>query len=235
MSTVNTHHGPGHHHAHHFDSAEAEYEASKFGTWTFLVTEILMFGGLFVGYILYHGKYPEMFHAGSKFLDWKLGALNTVVLLMSSLTMALSIYYAQKNDKTKMLMNLYITLICGFIFMGVKYIEYTHKFHMGLYPGAMFNPHGPEAQAVAAQFSNIAMYFSFYFCMTALHGSHVIVGMLLITWCIVRGHRGEFNSSYYTPVECVGLFLAFGRFDLDLPISVTLLGRLRRASHGNAH
>ncbi|NJL26248.1 MAG: cytochrome c oxidase subunit 3 family protein, partial [Calothrix sp. SM1_5_4] len=77
MSTAKTA-ADGHHHAHHFQSAEHEYNASKFGTWTFLVTEILMFGGLFVGYIIYHGKYPAMFHAGSTFLDWKLGAFNTV-------------------------------------------------------------------------------------------------------------------------------------------------------------
>jgi len=207
MSTVNTAAGSHHHHhAHHYESAEAEYEASKFGTWTFLITEILMFGGLFVGYILYHEKFPEMFHAGSKFLDWKLGALNTVVLLFSSLTMALSIHYAQHNDKKKTLINLYITLICACIFMVVKYIEYTHKFHMGLYPGHYFHPHEAWVADIAAKYPNLAMYFSFYFCMTGLHGSHVLAGMGLIIWLIIRTHRGEFNSHYYTPLECVGLF-----------------------------
>lgn len=205
MSTANTH-AHGHHHAHHFESAEAEYNASKLGTWTFLATEILMFGGLFVGYIIFHGKYPEMFHAGSTFLDWKLGALNTIVLLLSSLTMALSIYYAQHNDKAKTLLNLYVTLACGFIFMCVKYIEYTHKIHMGLLPGELFHPHGHGVEEVASQFSNLGMYFSFYFCMTGLHGSHVLAGMVLITWLIIRTHRGEFSSEYWTPLECVGLF-----------------------------
>jgi cytochrome c oxidase subunit III len=201
MSTV-SHSTSGHPHAHHFESAEHEYETTKFGTWAFLVTEILMFGGLFVGYIIYHQKYPEMFHAGSKFLDWKLGALNTVVLLASSLTMALSIYYAQQNNKAKTLLNLYITLACGFIFLIVKYFEYSHKLHLGIAPGSYFSYAGPEA----SQFSNLAMYFSFYFCMTALHGSHVVVGMGLIAWVIVRAHRGEFSSKYFTPLECVGLF-----------------------------
>ncbi|MGE4130934.1 MAG: cytochrome c oxidase subunit 3 family protein [Bdellovibrionales bacterium] len=200
MSIASTEHG--HHHAHHFESAEHEYESSKFGTWTFLVTEILMFGGLFVGYIIFHQLYPEMFHAGSKFLDWKLGGLNTIVLLISSLTMALSIYYAQHNDKGKTLLNLYITLACGFIFMIVKYIEYSHKIHIGVVPGHFFHYDGPEAQ----QFSNLSMYFAFYFCMTGLHGSHVLAGMGLIAWLIVRTHRGEFSSKYYTPLECVGLF-----------------------------
>lgn len=207
MSTVS--HAPGeHHHAHHFNSAEHEYDAAKFGTWTFLVTEILMFGGLFVGYVIFHSKFPAMFHAGSTFLDWKLGALNTVVLLLSSLTMALSIYYAQHNDKAKTLIMLYTTVACGAIFMIVKYFEYTHKIHMGLLPGTLFHPHGLTAEqtALIEPFSNLGMYFSFYFCMTGLHGSHVLAGMGLIIWCIIRTHRGEFSSKYWTPLECVGLF-----------------------------
>ena len=191
-----------HHHAHHFESAEHEYNTAKFGIWTFLVTEIVMFGGLFVGYVIFHEKFPEMFHAGSKFLDWKLGAFNTVVLLVSSLTMALSIYYAQHNDKKKTLLNLYITLACAGIFMIVKYFEYSHKLHLGIGPGHFFTYTGAEV----APYPNMGMYFSFYFCMTGLHGSHVLAGMGLIIWLIVRAHRGEFNSKYYTPLECVGLF-----------------------------
>jgi cytochrome c oxidase subunit 3 len=199
------------HHAHHFESAEHEYDATKFGTWTFLLTEMLMFGGLFVGYILFHEKYPEMFHAGSRFLDWRLGSLNTVVLLASSLSMALSIHYAQHNDKKKTLFTLYFTLICAGVFMMVKYFEYAHKIHLGLLPGALFNPHGhgpevEEALNYLKEYPNLGQYFSFYFCMTALHGSHVIIGMGLIIWLIIRAHRNEFNAQYWTPLECVGLF-----------------------------
>jgi cytochrome c oxidase subunit 3 len=212
MSTVkaDNHGHSGHHFAHHYDSAEHEYETTKLGTWVFLVTEILMFGGLFVGYILYHEKFHEMFHAGSRFLDWKLGALNTVVLIFSSLTMALSIYYAQHNNKKLTLLNLYVTLICAFAFLCIKYIEYHHKFELGLFPGRWFHyvggGHGGEHAVDLTSFKNIGMYFSFYFTMTGLHGLHVIVGMCLITWCIVRTHRGEFSSEYWTPLECVGLF-----------------------------
>lgn len=198
MSTVSS--SEQHHHAHHFDSAEHEYQSSKFGTWLFLCTEIVMFGGLFVGYAIYHHKYPHLFKAGSHFLDWRMGALNTVVLLISSFTMALSIYYAQTNQKAKTLVNLYITLICAGIFMVVKYIEYTHKIHEGLLPGHLFHYTGEGLVA------NLPLYFSFYFCMTGLHGSHVLVGMGLIIWLIRRTHRGEFGPNYYTPLECVGLF-----------------------------
>ncbi len=201
MSTVSTNTEYHHHTAHHFDSAEAEYNASKLGVWLFLCTEILMFGGLFVGYVIYHQIYPEMFVAGSKFLDWKLGAFNTVVLLVSSLTMALSIYCAQVNNKKWVLINLYITLICGLIFMVVKYFEYTHKIHLGLLPGTLFSYSGEGAEV-----ANLALYFSFYFCMTGLHGSHVLAGMALIGWLIVRAHKGHFGPKYFTPLECVGLF-----------------------------
>lgn len=198
MSTGNT--TPYEHHtAHHFESADAEYAASKLGIWVFLMTEILMFGGLFVGYAIFHHLYPETFAVGSTFLDWKLGTLNTAVLIFSSLTMALSIYYAQVGQKMMVLYNLYITLFCGVIFMGVKAYEYTHKFHEGLLPGKFFS-HTVEGV------SNLPIYFSFYFCMTGLHGTHVLIGMGLITWLIVRAHKGHFGPKYFTPLECVGLF-----------------------------
>lgn len=205
MSTVKS--AGVHHHAHHYDSAEHEYQTTKFGTWAFLVTEILMFGGLFVGYILFHEKFHDTFHTGSTFLNWRMGALNTVVLLVSSLTMALSIYYAQKNQPKLVIANLYMTLACGFIFLIVKYFEYTHKIHAGLLPGRFFHYTGAEVEHLKSLgFENLGLYFSFYFCMTGLHASHVIAGMGLIAWLIVRAHKGEFNSKYYTPLECVGLF-----------------------------
>ena len=158
-----------------------------------------MFGVLFVGYMIYHHMYPEMFKYGAKALDWRLGALNTVVLLTSSLTMVLGVHYCQVNNKQKAVMNLAITIACGAIFMVVKYFEYSHKIHAGKLPGMWFtaDTHG---------FENLPLYFSFYFMMTGLHGIHVLAGMCLILWVLIRANRGEFNENYYTPVEGVGLF-----------------------------
>ncbi|MCB9027417.1 MAG: cytochrome c oxidase subunit 3 family protein [Bdellovibrionaceae bacterium] len=189
----------GHKVAHHFDSAEQEFEASKLGIWLFLCTEILMFGGLFVGYVIFHNIYPEMFAEGAKHLDWRLGSLNTVVLLLSSFTMVLSIYYAQTNQQKKTSNMLLITFLCGLVFMVIKAFEYYHKFHLGLYPGSYFSYEH-------AEHANLAMYFSFYFLMTGLHGTHVLVGMFLIAWLWIRSRRKEFNKDYYTPLEVVGLF-----------------------------
>lgn len=199
MSTASTHANHSSHLAHHFKSLDQQFSAAKLGTWLFLCTEILMFGGLFVGYIIFHQLYPEMFAEGATHLDWKLGATNTIVLLFSSFTMAASIYYAQTNQRKKSMNMLLITFICGCLFMVIKYFEYMHKIHLGLTPGALF--HFQDAQA-----SNLALYFSFYFLMTGLHGSHVIVGMGLIAWVWLRSRKGEFSDEFYTPVECVGLF-----------------------------
>jgi cytochrome c oxidase subunit 3 len=201
MSTVNSATTPHHHHAHHFDSEEHEYISSKQGIWLFLCTEILMFGGLFVAYAYYHRLYPALFKEGSTYLDWRLGATNTVVLLFSSLTMALGIYYSQKREKNKSALMLVITILCGFIFLGIKYLEYSHKIHEGLLPGSWFHGEIPEGGA-----KNLPLYFSFYFMMTGLHGIHVILGMCLITWVLIRTLKGQFRPDYYTPVEGVGLF-----------------------------
>lgn len=188
-----------HHHAHHFQSYEHEYSTAKQGTWLFLCTEILMFGGLFVGYSLFHSLYPELFKEGASHLDWRLGAANTIVLLTSSLTMALGIYYIQVKKPSAANWNLIITLICGLIFMGIKAFEYSNKFHHHMLPGRFY-------AGEIGEIKNIALYFSFYFMMTGLHALHVLIGMGLIFWVLIRNMRGDFSPKYYMPVELVGLF-----------------------------
>lgn len=195
-STTSSHE---HHYAHHFKSALHEFVSSKEGIWLFMVTEILMFGGLFVGYFLMHNTYPAMFSEGASHLDWRMGAFNTVVLILSSWTMAMSIYSIQTGKNSRATKLMIATLVCGAIFLIVKYFEYSHKIHEGLLPGRFFS----NTESVA---SNIGMYFGFYFSMTGLHGVHVVLGMSLITWVLIRNIRGDFNEHYYTPVEGVGIF-----------------------------
>lgn len=187
--------------ASHYKDAEHQYQSNKEGIWLFMVTEILMFGGLFVGYILFHHMYPEMFAEGAKYLDWKLGFINTLVLIFSSLTMALGIYYNQVGQPSKATWALAITILCGAIFMVIKYFEYQHKFHLGIFPGQKLN-----LDMVKPEHANLGLYFGFYFCMSGLHGLHVLIGMGLITWVMIKNMRREFNPKYYTPIEGVGIF-----------------------------
>jgi cytochrome c oxidase subunit 3 len=201
MSTDNHAGTTGHHHAHHFRDANHEFESAKQGIWLFMVTEILMFGGLFVAYAIFHAIYPEMFAEGAKQLDWRMGFFNTLVLILSSLTMALGIYYLQIGQSKKAVRSLAITLVCGAIFMVVKYFEYTSKIHHGFLPGKFL-----DIAHVNPEHANLGLYFGFYFCMTGLHGLHVLIGMGLIAWVMIRAMKGEFGPNYYTPVEGVGIF-----------------------------
>lgn len=145
-------HGPGHGHAddhghgefphlaHHFDTPQQQFDAGKLGIWLFLLTEVLFFSGLFCAYTIYRAMRPEVFVYAHYFLDTKLGALNTCVLLVSSLTAAWAVRNAQLGEKNKLTLNIIITIACACTFMGVKYIEYSHKFHDGLLPGHNFHP-----------------------------------------------------------------------------------------------
>ena len=192
--------------AHHFDSAEQEFQSGKLGFWLFLATEIMLFGGLFAAYILYHDIYPETFRAGGAALDWKLGALNTVLLLTSSWTMAMGVRSAQLSQKQAMLGYLTVTWLCAAGFMVVKYIEYSGKFAGGVFPGSYFAPHGDHYGHMFDGLAFPNLYFSLYFTMTGIHGVHVLVGMIFIGWLIKRGAKGHFHSGYYMPVDLVGLY-----------------------------
>ena len=185
--------------AHHFVDSEQQFDASKMGMWIFLVTEILFFGGLFAAYIIYRAWYPELYIMASSQLNTTMGAINTGVLILSSLTMALSIWSAQNNDRKKTTIFLAVTIICAIIFMNIKYFEYTHKFHLGIFPGAYYTFTGID-HVKAPQF------FSIYYMMTGLHGIHVIIGVGLMIWLVIKNQKQAFSSSYYTPIEIVGLY-----------------------------
>jgi cytochrome c oxidase subunit 3 len=213
-------------HAHHFDTLEQQFDSGKLGTWLFLVTEVLFFSGLFVAYIVYRAIHPEIFEWGHVYLNKWLGGLNTAVLIFSSLTMAWGVRAAQKGQRNLLVAMLSITFLCAGAFLVVKYFEYTHKFHMGLYPQGMFNPvldepHGDDGHGAGGHSAgghdaahpkmpppppNAGVFFSIYYCMTGLHAIHIIAGMGLIAWLIVRAAKGHFGPQYYGPVDYVGLY-----------------------------
>jgi len=184
--------------AHHFDTAEQEFDSAKLGMWFFLAQEILFFGGLFVVYTIFRSLYPEMFLEANQHLSWKMGAVNTCFLIASSFTMAMSIRFAQVNQKKWTFCMLLVTFLFATAFLVVKYFEYTEKIHHGLLPANWFSAEGYH--------NNLHLFFGLYFTMTGLHGVHVIVGMGLIYWLMRRTLKGHFYSEYYTPLEMVGLY-----------------------------
>ncbi len=184
---------------HHFVDSEQQFDSAKLGMWLFLVTEVLFFGGLFVAYIVYRAWNPELFTLAATQLDTVMGGINTLVLIGSSLTMALAIRYAQLNDAKKSFWMLGATIAAALVFMVIKYFEYTHKFHLGIFPGEAYTFTGidhPKAH----------IFFSIYYMMTGLHGIHVLIGIGLIGWLMVKTKRGAFSAEYYTPVEITGLY-----------------------------
>lgn len=131
------HHSPYLH--HHFETPGQQFESDKFGMWLFLATEILLFGGLFCAYSIYRANHPEVFDYAHQFLDWKMGGLNTLVLIFSSFTMAWGVRAAQLGQRTLLVSLLAITIVCGAAFMVIKYFEYSHKLHEGLTWGGTYS------------------------------------------------------------------------------------------------
>lgn len=340
-----SHHGDDHHGdhpsflAHHFDTPEQQYDSGKLGMWLFLVTEVLFFSGLFCAYAVYRSLRPEVFTGSSVFLNTQLGAINTGVLLFSSLTMAWAVRCAQLEEHKKLTGMLAATLSCAMIFLGVKAIEYSHKIELGLLPAGWYSydplnvvhhdgvsrylvwmsapfalafmgllvwyviaaigrnkfqmrVSGPltivaacyfvgvglgsvlesgeaeahadltpgatdvdlelaeVADAISADSTNTGIasmktavlrqqemasgrvtrsaddvvgtverpplaittkplagvFFSIYYCMTGIHAIHILAGIGVLTWLLVRSVRHDFNRQYFGPVDYVGLY-----------------------------
>ena len=282
--------------AHHFDSPQQQFDAGKLGIWLFLLTEVLFFSGLFCAYTIYRAMRPEVFVYAHYFLDTRLGAVNTCVLLLSSLTAAWSVRNAQLGETKKLVMNITITILCACTFMVVKYFEYSHKYHDGLLPGKNFAPQeqvweahsfqkkhpeaaayarrllkesaaaansakpadggapaappapvavgagtpaamagqagqpvalvekpptekeigpllqagvlGPKAETpnVPSRPRNAHVFFGIYFFMTGLHGFHVLAGIGVFVWLLIRAKNGVFGPNYFGPIDYAALY-----------------------------
>ena len=175
-----------HSHGHRIDP-KVEYSAAKFGMWLFLGTEILLFGGLFAAYAIFRAKYATLFHEQHKELDVTLGAINTVILIFSSLTMAMGVSAIQKGKKNFLSICLLITILCGIGFGVNKYFEYGAKFEHHLTPGT-------------------SIFFALYFMMTGLHMLHVFAGITLLTVLLILNLKRKFSANYNTPIEVGGLY-----------------------------
>lgn len=272
---------------HHFDDMDQQFNASKLGMWLFLAQEVLFFAGLFCFYFVFRYNHPELFEFGSQYLDPNMGAINTVVLLISSLTMALAVRCAQTSNKSGLLLNLVLTFICAGGFMGIKFVEYKSKLEHGVFLGlfdyytvdkelaerdAYLQPTAPVALAAAVpppstdpdattivppalppsglsrppasvidkkdeahdhahehgvahdhahdddhghhgmnhvrgeRPANLHLFFGCYFCLTMLHGIHVLAGMIMLVWLYLGAMKGRYHAGYFTPVDLGGLY-----------------------------
>jgi cytochrome c oxidase subunit 3 len=192
---------------HHFRSMAEQKDSATIGMWTFLVTEIMFFGGFFLLYTVYRITYSAAFAHASRELDIRLGFINTLVLIASSLTMALAVRASSQGMRRATVAWLLATVLLGSVFLGVKAFEYHQKFEHHLVPGPNFDP---SAEQIPHDYKRPAeIYFSLYFGMTGLHAFHMVLGIPLLLWLAVRAERGRFDPSYYTPVELAGLYWHF--------------------------
>ncbi len=222
-TTAEVHHG---HPAlqHHFENMEQQREAGTLGMWVFLVTEIMFFGGMFLAYSIYRTLFPAAFASASNHLDITLGAVNTGVLILSSFTMAMAVYFTQIGKRRPQILCLVLTLVLGLTFLGIKAVEYRDKYHDHLIPGHLipWNPFGPAVQEEGqpldhhklhllpgATVRQVEMFYWIYFAMTGMHALHMIIGAGLLSFLIYFSWKGRYDPEYHSPVEVSGLYWHF--------------------------
>ncbi len=225
MSEIATTHEAASHSAlqHHFENMDQQREAGTLGMWVFLVTEIMFFGGLFLAYTIYRYQYPAAFATASNHLDIRLGAINTVVLIFSSFTMAMAVYSTQVGNRRNSIICLLLTIVLGLTFLGIKAVEYHDKYTDSLIPGQLIpgRPFHPEVAAPGdtdhhklhlvpgATVRNVELFYWIYFAMTGMHALHMIIGVGLLLVLTIMAWRGRFSPEYHAPVEITGLYWHF--------------------------
>jgi cytochrome c oxidase subunit III len=190
------------HHAHQFDGLGQQRRAVELGMWLFLAQEVMFFGGLFLAYTFYRTRYHNAFIEAGHHLDVRLGTVNTVVLITSSLTMALAVRAAHAGKRAATRNLVVATMLLGLVFLGIKGFEYYHKFTEHLIPGPSFAYHGQHP--LGAQ-----IFYLLYFTMTGMHALHMIIGEGVMIALLRWNARGGVSAAYPSRVEAVGLYWHF--------------------------
>jgi cytochrome c oxidase subunit 3 len=189
--------------SHQFETLDQQAQAASLGIWVFLATEVLFFGGLFLLYTIYRLQYPDAFAECSKLMDLKLGAINTAVLLTSSLTMALAVHSAEEGEKKQTTVRwLLLTMVLGVVFLGIKGTEYDQKFIEHLVPG-------PQFDLASIHHQQAQIFFTLYFAMTGLHALHMIIGLGVLAVMAGMAGTGKFSKTYSNPIQVAGLYWHF--------------------------
>jgi cytochrome c oxidase subunit III len=198
--------------SHQFDDVDQQTEASTLGMWLFLATEVMFFGGLLTAYAVYRTTAPREVALASKELNVPLGCINTVVLLGSSLTMAMGVRAAGLRAQRELVMWLALTMVLGTAFLGIKAVEWTADYHEHLIPGLNFQV-PEESRTIVEQEGlrpgKMELFFVLYFFMTGLHAIHLIIGVVLVGVMAYLSWRGWFSGGGATQIEVTGLYWHF--------------------------
>ncbi len=201
---------------HHFETVEQQKAASSFGMWLFLMQELMFFGGMFMAYLVYRTWYYPAFAAASNTLDWKIGTVNTIILLTSSFTMTLAVHYAEKQHVKALANSILITIVLGIVFLGLKATEYKAKFVEHHVPGASFsiedfvtgnNTGAPPMAPDMAQHAQL--FFSLYFAMTGMHALHMIIGIGILAVMYFKAKAGAYTAGHTAPIDYASLYWHF--------------------------
>jgi cytochrome c oxidase subunit III len=193
--------------AHHFDDLDQQKASAELGMWLFLATEVLFFGALFLAYTLYRTQNEQAFADASASLNLPLGTLNTVVLLTSSLTMALAVHAAQTSNRKNLVRLLIATIVLGTVFLAIKGVEWHEDYVEDLIPFLTSHfhlEHGPDPPRSAS-----ALFFNLYFLMTGLHAVHMVIGIGMLIFYTSKARRGMLEGVRSTPVHLLGLYWHF--------------------------
>ena len=185
-----------------FSNPEQQRETASLGMWIFIISEMMLFGGLFMAFTIYRVYYSQPFDHGSADMNIVLGSINTAVLICSSFTMALTVFFAQTGNRRLVTIFLILTMVIGAIFLGIKFTEYYQHFLEHKAPAVWFESSDPNP-------GKVELFFVFYFIMTGLHALHMIVGIGLLATTLIRNIAGAFTANYYTPIEVAGLYWHF--------------------------
>lgn len=192
--------------AHHFSSLEQQFESARMGMWAFLLTEIMFFGGAFLVYTVYRASYPDAFSAGSEHMNFWAGTINTLVLLCSSLTVAMAVWSAETDRRDKVGYYLLATIALGLVFVGIKMFEWYEHYQHGLLPYWNFHAEHFSQEGLYPQ---VELFFSLYFAMTGLHALHMLIGVGIFVWLTMLAFQHRLGADWYSPAEVGGLYWHF--------------------------
>lgn len=193
-----------------YANLEQQHEVAALGMWVFLATEVMFFGTLFLGVAVYRTLYPVEFEKGSEKLNWVVGGINTVVLLVSSLFMVLAVHAAKMGRRRELVTYLYLTAFLGLVFLVFKGYEYYSDYRDNLIPGWRFDDAAWEKEGLEpSQVPHVKLFLLFYWIMTGLHGLHVTIGIVVVLVMAALARRGHFSPEYYSPVDVTGLYWHF--------------------------